>query len=71
KIKFDLPENTRVTIKIYDILGREMRTLLNSEYRESGRHIIEFSASGLASGVYFYKLTAGEYNAVKKMVLIR
>ncbi|MBM4158563.1 MAG: T9SS type A sorting domain-containing protein, partial [Ignavibacteria bacterium] len=71
KIKFDLPENTRVTIKIYDILGREMRTLLNSEYRESGRHIIEFSASGLASGVYFYRLTAGEYNAVKKMVVIK
>ncbi|MBM4158786.1 MAG: T9SS type A sorting domain-containing protein [Ignavibacteria bacterium] len=71
KIKFDLPENTRVTIKIYDILGREMRTLLNSEYRESGRHIIEFSASGLASGVYFYRLTAGEYNAVKKMVLLK
>lgn len=57
-------------MKVYDILGREVRTLVN-EVRNAGKYIVEFNASELESGVYFYKIEAGEFKAVKKMVLIK
>ena len=59
-----------VIIKAYDLLGREVATLVN-ENKPAGRYTVQFDASGLASGVYLYKLTAGEYSAVKKMLLVR
>jgi len=57
-------------IKVYDITGKLIKVLTSKKY-EAGEHTVRFDASGLPSGVYFYRLTAGEYNAVKKMVLIR
>ena len=59
-----------MTINVYDIIGREVQTLVN-EVKEQGRFNIQFNASGLASGVYFYKINAGEFNAVKKLILIK
>ncbi|MCF8243276.1 MAG: T9SS type A sorting domain-containing protein [Melioribacteraceae bacterium] len=66
------PRNDMVNVKlkIYDILGREVKTLLNKPM-QPGRHKVEFDASGLASGVYFYQLQAGDFIHTKKMVLIR
>jgi len=57
-------------IKVYDITGKLIRVLTSKKY-EAGEHTVRFDAAGFPSGVYFYRLTAGEYNAVKKMVLIR
>ncbi|HEY5125677.1 MAG TPA: T9SS type A sorting domain-containing protein, partial [Ignavibacteria bacterium] len=73
KITFDLPQDSKVKLVIYDILGREITRLLNSEFKQAGKYILEFNAVnlGLASGVYFYKIEAGDFNAVKKMVLIK
>jgi hypothetical protein len=69
-IKFDLPNNAFVSIKIYDILGREIKNLVN-EKMSAGSHTIEFTASNFASGIYFYRIIAGSYTEVKKMALIK
>ena len=69
-IKFSIPEQSRVTLKIYDVLGREVRTLVN-EVRNAGSHDVNFDASGLASGMYIYSIKAGDYNASKKMMLLK
>ena len=70
KISWQLPISSHVSIKIFDLLGNEMTTLVN-EFRTAGSYEVEFDASGLSSGMYFYKLEAGNYSDIKKMVLIR
>ncbi len=69
-IKYDLPENSYVNLKIYDVLGREVAKLVE-EYQEAGYKSVEFDALNLTSGVYFYKLYAGNYTSIKKMLLLR
>jgi hypothetical protein len=69
-IKFSIPLSSKVTLKIYDILGREVSTLVN-EVRNAGNHEVNFDASGLASGMYIYTVTAGDYTASKKMMLLK
>jgi hypothetical protein len=64
------PVASTVKLAVYDLLGREVAVLVN-ERRDPGRYTLEFDASDLASGVYIYRLTAGEYAASKKMVLAR
>ncbi|MBK7499164.1 MAG: T9SS type A sorting domain-containing protein [Ignavibacteriales bacterium] len=59
-----------VTLKVYDILGKEIATLLNEE-KSAGSYEIEFNASHLASGIYYYQLRAGDYVETKKMVLMK
>jgi hypothetical protein len=69
-IKYSIPVKGLVTLKIYDILGREVKTLVN-EIKEAGTYFAEFDASNYASGVYIYKLTAGDYEKTVKMVLLK
>ena len=69
-IGFGIPEKGNVRLSILNILGEEVRVLLNEE-KESGYHSVDFSASGLPSGVYFYQLKAGNFIDTKKMILIR
>ncbi len=69
-INFSLPKSGLVTLKVYDALGKEVATLVNDN-RPSGVYNVDFDASSLSSGVYFYKLTAGEFTSVKKMMLIK
>jgi hypothetical protein len=69
-ISWQTAVGSRQTIKVYDILGNEVATVID-EYREAGKYQIEFNATELASGVYFYQLRAGDYVSVKKMVLLR
>jgi hypothetical protein len=71
KIKFELPKNDVVTLKIYDLLGKEVATVVNNEYTTAGVKEIEFNASNLASGVYYYTLKAGNLTDTKKMVLVK
>ena len=59
-----------VQLKVYDILGNEIVTLVN-EYKPAGNYKVEFNGTGLPSGVYFYQLKAGNYIETKKMVLLR
>jgi hypothetical protein len=69
-IRYDLPVDARVSLKIYDILGREIMTLVDG-FVAAGYHHVELDASKLASGVYFYRLTAGSFTAVRKMLLLQ
>ena len=72
-ISYELPEAAVVNLKMYDILGKEVIELVN-DYKEAGRHEITFNSSsvnGLTSGVYFYKVTAGSFTAVKKMQILK
>jgi len=70
KISYSIKEEGLVTLKIYDILGKEIATIVN-ENKPSGFYEIEFNASGLSSGIYFYKLQSGNFTNVKKMLLTK
>lgn len=70
KIHFDLPKNSFTKIVVYDVLGRELETIVN-EQLNAGSYTANWNASNYPSGVYFYKLTSGDYSATKKMVLIK
>ena len=69
-IKYQIPENEFVSLKIYDVLGNEISTLVN-ENKSIGSYEVSFNASDLTSGVYFYKLTAGKLTQIKKMMLVK
>ncbi|MFA7361609.1 MAG: T9SS type A sorting domain-containing protein [Candidatus Kapaibacterium sp.] len=70
KINFDLPENGLVNIRLYDMLGREVAVIVN-EVRNAGYHTVQFDASKLSSGIYFYRMNAGKFNGIKKMAVIK
>ncbi len=69
-IEFNLPKSSFVSLKVYDLTGREVRNLI-SERMDGGIHSVSFNAEGLSSGVYFYRLEAGEFSSVKKMILLK
>ncbi|MBK6915048.1 MAG: T9SS type A sorting domain-containing protein [Ignavibacteriales bacterium] len=69
-ISYSIPENAFVTLKIYDVLGNEVVVLIN-EQKESGNYQIDFNASELSSGIYYYTLTAGNFTSTKKMILVK
>jgi len=82
-ISFDLPEPAIVTLKVYNVLGQELATLLNRESMEAGTQSIEFTANNFPSGVYFYQIvaqgitneaenTGGKtFNTTRKMLLVK
>jgi sialate O-acetylesterase len=70
KINYSIPEKTHVSLKVFDILGKQVATLVNKE-QSAGYYKIEFDASKFASGVYFYKLHAGDFIENRKMILLR
>jgi hypothetical protein len=70
KINFAIPKQGLVTLKVYDVLGREVANLVN-EVKTAGNYIVDFDASYLASGVYFYKLEVNGFSDVKRLVLIK
>lgn len=70
-IKYQIPDNnTLVELKVFNILGKEVKTIVN-ELQDSGMHEVEFNASSLSSGVYFYTIKAGSYSATKKMIFMK
>jgi hypothetical protein len=69
-IKFSIPQSSFVTLKVYDLLGKEVASLISSDMNP-GVYNFNFDASQLTSGVYFYKLTAGSFTEIKKMSLIK
>ncbi|MBE2256552.1 MAG: T9SS type A sorting domain-containing protein, partial [Ignavibacteria bacterium] len=71
KISFSLPKDVKVTLVIYDILGREIAKLVNNELKPAGSHTFEFNASKLSSGIYFYSLKTDDFKQTKRMVLIK
>ncbi len=69
-ISFEIPSRNFVELKIYDLLGREITSLVNEE-KDAGKYSIRFNGNSLASGVYFYKLTSGNYSQTKKLILMK
>jgi hypothetical protein len=70
-IRFDIPKDAKVTFNIYDIIGRLVATLANNELKKAGSYQVDWDATNLPSGVYFYKLVTPEYTESKKMILIK
>lgn len=69
-ISYQLPKTGNVNIKVFDILGREVATLINEE-KPAGSYNVEFNGSGLASGIYFYQIKSGEFIQTMKMILLK
>ena len=69
-ITYDIAKRSHVSLKVYDVLGREVAVLVNSE-KSPGEYQATFNASDLPSGVYFYRIQAGNYTAVKKLMLVK
>ncbi len=69
-IKFHIPSAGHVSLKVYDINGKEIATLTD-QYVPAGNSLVEIDASNLASGIYFYRLQAGNFTATKKMILMK
>jgi hypothetical protein len=70
QIKYSIPQLSFVTIKVYDLLGKEIKTLVNEE-KPIGNYEIEFDGSSLASGVYFYRIQSDNFSDVKKFILLK
>ncbi len=70
RINYDLPAANFVSIKVYDARGCEVQTLVNQK-QNSGSYYIDFNAASLSSGIYFYKIDAGDFKETKKMVLVK
>jgi hypothetical protein len=69
-IQFSIPERTNVKLSIFDVLGREIQTIVNDEL-SAGTYKFNFNANYLSSGIYFYRLDAGKFSSVKKMILMK
>jgi flagellar hook assembly protein FlgD len=69
-IKYDLPVDSHVALKVFNILGQEVVTLANGE-QKAGYRSVEWNANGVASGVYFYRLEAGNFTSMKKLLLLK
>ncbi|MDP3829944.1 MAG: T9SS type A sorting domain-containing protein [Ignavibacteriaceae bacterium] len=69
-IKYQIPQDGIVSLKVYDILGKEVRILV-SEHKSKGRYEVNFNASNLASGIYIYQLKVNDFSSNKKMMLIK
>jgi hypothetical protein len=70
KIKYYLPVNEFVSLKVYNMLGQVFKVLVNGD-QIAGNHVVDFDALNLASGIYLYKMQAGKYSSAKKMILLR
>ncbi|MDP3682752.1 MAG: T9SS type A sorting domain-containing protein, partial [Ignavibacteria bacterium] len=69
-VTYQLPKSGSVSLKIFDILGNEVKTLVNGQ-KEMGRYTVQFDASSLASGMYVYQLRVNDYTSTKKMLLLK
>jgi hypothetical protein len=70
QIGFSIPENSNVNLSVYDILGKNIAVIVN-QHLEKGTHTVNFNARQLSTGIYFYRLTAGSYSAVKRMTILK
>jgi hypothetical protein len=70
-IRYHVPKRTQVTLKIYDTMGHEVAELMNGKQHEPGAYDIVWDARGLTSGVYFYRISAGDFTSVRKLILMK
>jgi hypothetical protein len=70
KIEYQVPTSGLVTLKVYNVLGKEVATLVNAQ-RSAGKYVVDFNARGLTSGIYFYTIKSGSFNETRKMILLK
>lgn len=70
KIRFEIPDRAHVVLHVYNLMGQEVATLLDAT-KEPGRYDVIFDASELSTGIYFYRLNAGNYTSVRKLILVK
>jgi hypothetical protein len=70
-IRFELPKNINVSLRVYDITGKEVATLINNQILSAGTKEFDFNGANLGSGIYFYTLKAGDFTQTKKMLLVK
>jgi hypothetical protein len=70
KLSFVIGHSSFVSLKVYDVLGKEVAVLVDEE-KSRGEYEVQFNAAGLSSGIYYYRLTAGDYSSAKKMILMK
>jgi hypothetical protein len=71
EIDYSLAKQSLVNLKVYDVLGREVASIIKNQLKPAGSYNEDFNASNLPSGVYYYKLTAGDFTDIKKMILVK
>jgi large repetitive protein len=71
KIEFEIPNISNVTLKVYDISGKEVLTVINNEYLNAGYYTLTIDVGKLSSGLYFYRLSSGKFDLTKKMMLLK
>lgn len=71
RIAFALPRASLVTLTVFNLLGQEVATPLNSKFLPAGRHKLTYDARGLSNGIYYYQIQAGDFTAIRKMTLLR
>ena len=69
-ISYAIPKSGKVTLKVYDVLGKEVAVLVNG-FKSKGRYSVRFNGNNLSSGIYFYKITSGDFTAAKKLILMK
>jgi hypothetical protein len=69
-IKYGLPKDAKVSLVVFDMLGRKVMTLVN-DMQKAGYHEVQFNSLNLSSGTYFYKISAGDFTSIKRMVLLK
>jgi hypothetical protein len=71
KISYSLPQVSTVSLKVFDVMGREITVLLNNERKQAGNYAVPFDAANLPSGIYFYTLRTERFVETKKMALVK
>ncbi|MCX6157804.1 MAG: T9SS type A sorting domain-containing protein, partial [Ignavibacteriae bacterium] len=71
KVDFQLPNDSKVSVVIYDITGKEVNVIINNEFRKADYYTVMFNGSNLSSGVYFYRIIADKFVMTKKMLLLK
>lgn len=71
QISFSIPKEDYITLKVYNLIGEELITLIDNEFKQKGNYNIQFDAKDLPSGVYFYKLTSLNFSKTQKMLLVK
>ena len=70
KIQYAIPRAGDVQLVVYDVIGRQVATLVN-EFKTAGIYTVDFNASSLSSGIYFYRIKSGSFTDTKKMLLVK
>lgn len=70
-INFSIPKSERVSLKVYDVLGNEVASLVNNELISAGKYRVDFNGSGLSSGIYYYSIKTESFIDTKKMILVK